>query len=93
MRGAAEYGGFLPHNQWVAAVPEVGFFSDLGRVRLHASAAHQFATQIFADRTQYKAEASLSLSKNVNLVAEYDVERNRHGHNRTVLQTTLQFMF
>lgn len=93
MRGAAEYGGFLPHNQWLAAVPEIGFFSDLGRVRLHASAAHQFATQIFADRTQYKVEASLSLSKNVNLVAEYDVERNRHGHNRTVLQTTLQFMF
>ena len=93
MRGAAEYGGFLPHNQWVAAVPEVGFFSDLGRVRLHASAAHQFATQIFADRTQYKAEAAFSLNKNVNIVVEYEAERNRRGHNRTTLQTMLQFMF
>lgn len=71
------YGGFLPNNQWAGLGAQAGLLADFGRVRVLAEAEKIWATSGFGDKTIYKAEAVLTLSKNNAAALGYKFEDRR----------------
>lgn len=88
-----QYGGFITGNQWGGAAPEVGVFSDLGKVKIHFATEKVFATRKFADRLVYKTEAAYMLTKDWSLATVYNVSHNDGGHNRQELSGWLRYSF
>lgn len=58
------YGGFLPHNSFVAAGMNFGLLADFDKWKLLAEAEPQLASQKLGNKTVYKVEADYILSTN-----------------------------
>ena len=93
MQAGGQYGGFLPHNQWVGLTPEVGIFSNFERFRLFAAASYRFTPYKSANRLMYRTTATFDLTRNLALDASYEAEFNAHGHNREQYSAGLRYAF
>ena len=93
MQANGQYGGFLPHNQWVGLTPEVGIFSNFERFRLFAAASYRFTPYKSADRLMYRTTATFDLTRHLALEASYEADFNAHGHNREQYSAGLRYAF
>ena len=93
MRVNGQYGGFIKDNYWLGATPEVGIFSDLGRVRLHSAVKQTWATQKFGDRLMFKNTVSFGITRDLSFNLSYDSSHNRGGHNQEEYAAQIYYAF
>ena len=93
VQAGGQYGGFLPHNQWLGLTPEVGLFSNFERFRLFAAASYRLTPYKSADRLMYRAGASYDITRNLGLEISYEADFNDRGHHREQFTTALRYAF
>lgn len=89
----AQYGGFLPHNQWVGLTPEIGIFSNFERWRLFTAASYRLTPYKSADRLMYRATTTFDLTRNFALEISYESDFNVRGHNREQFSAGVRYAF
>lgn len=87
------YGGFLPHNQYAAAVLSVGSFVDLKYLKLRASVEKSVSSTIFADKITYQTEAAVPLAADWMLAAEYQFADHKKGKNNEMFSAEVRYYF
>lgn len=60
----AAYGGFLPHNSWLAFSADLGLMADFGKWKILGEIEPQWASQKIGQQTSYKLEMNYVLSTN-----------------------------
>ena len=60
----AAYGGFLPHNSWLAFGADLGVMADFGKWKILGEIEPQWASQKIGQQTSYKLEMNYVLSTN-----------------------------
>lgn len=60
----AAYGGFLPHNSWLAMSVDFGLLADLGNWQILGEIEPQWASQEIGQKTAYKLEANYVIDTN-----------------------------
>ena len=67
MNTKAAYGGFLPHNSYVAESVDLGILASFDKWRLLAEVEPQLSTQKLGNKVLYKAELNYILQTNLSL--------------------------
>ncbi len=93
LQAGGQYGGFLPHNQWVGLTPEIGIFSNFERFRLFAAASYRFTPYKSSDRLMYRTAIAFDLTRNLGLELSYESDFNARGRNREQFATSVRYAF
>ena len=93
LESTGQYGGFIPHNQWIGITPEIGLFSDIERLRLHTSMKKIFATRNFGAKLKVETDMAFEIYKNFTINLLYSNSNNEHGHDEHELSGGIKYSF
>lgn len=71
------YGGFLPHNSWVAVSADFGLLAEIGKWRGLAEVEPQWASQKIGQKTSYKVELNYIIDTNWSVATQALLEDNK----------------
>ncbi len=72
-----QYGGVMPHNQGIGVGAKAGFLSDFGNMRVLGQAERIVSDNAFMNQQNVQAEVVYSLSRNLSVATEYDLNRKQ----------------
>jgi hypothetical protein len=87
------YGGFLPHNQYIGSGFALGAYINFRYFKLLGEAEKVFATTWYGNKIKYKLEAAIPLSANFAIAAEYRYEDNKKGKDLEEYITSIRWYF
>lgn len=88
----AAYGGFLPHNSWLAASADIGLLAEWGNWRGLAEVEPQWATQKIGQKISYKLEMNYILDTNWAIGTQALFEDN-HGKDVEEVMGGIRYYF
>ena len=86
------YGGFLPHNSWIAVSADVGILADLGRWKILGEAEPQWASQKLGTEISYKAEINYVIKTNWAVEAKA-LFRDKNGKDEEEFGGGIRYYF
>ena len=93
LNAVAEYGGFIPNNQFAAMRPEIGLYTDFEKLRAHFKVSYNYATNSFGKRLLYHAEVNGDINQSVSLTGEYTAEHSLSGGHSDEYAISLRWHF